>query len=109
MYAKRSDLKPVSRKKWREAPQFYTLYTIILILSAGIILIPNAPLISITLWSQRFNGILLPVVLICMMLLVNNKEVMGEFTNKTWNNAIGWVTIVILVVLSLLLFVLSLF
>ena len=53
-------------KKWEDAPQFYWLYTIILILSAGIILLPNAPLIGISLWSQRIDGILLPVVLICM-------------------------------------------
>lgn len=96
-------------KKWREAPQFYWLYTGILIISAGIILIPNAPLIAITLWSQRINGILLPIVLICMMLLVNNKEVMGKYTNKSWNNIIGWVTIVILVILSLILVVFSAF
>ncbi|UOF90301.1 Nramp family divalent metal transporter [Fodinisporobacter ferrooxydans] len=96
-------------KKWKEAPQFYILYTIILILSASIILIPNAPLIAITLWSQRINGILLPIVLICMMLLVNNKEIMGKFTNKKWNNIIGWFTIFILVVLSLVLVVLSIF
>lgn len=96
-------------KKWREAPQFYWLYTGILIISAGIILIPNAPLIGITLWSQRINGILLPVILICMMLLVNNKEVMGEHTNRLLNNIIGWITIVILVALSLILVILSLF
>ncbi|MDP4084899.1 MAG: Nramp family divalent metal transporter [Bacillota bacterium] len=96
-------------KKWREAPQFYWLYTVILVISAGIILIPNAPLIEITLWSQRINGILLPVVLICMMLLVNNKEVMGNHTNKFINNVIGWITIVILVVLSLILVLLSIF
>ncbi|MCM2534523.1 Nramp family divalent metal transporter [Neobacillus pocheonensis] len=96
-------------KKWREAPQFYWLYTGILIISAGIILIPNAPLIEITLWSQRINGILLPIVLICMMLLVNNKEVMGNYTNKLLTNIIGWITIVILVALSLILVVLSVF
>jgi Mn2+/Fe2+ NRAMP family transporter len=96
-------------KKWKEAPQFYWLYTAILIISAGIILIPNAPLIEITLWSQRINGILLPVILICMMLLVNNPEVMGKHTNKLLNNIIGWATIVILVILSLILVVLSVF
>jgi Mn2+/Fe2+ NRAMP family transporter len=96
-------------KKWKEAPQFYWLYTAILIISAGIILIPNAPLIEITLWSQRINGILLPVILICMMLLVNNPEVMGKHTNRFLNNIIGWATIVILVILSLILVVLSVF
>lgn len=95
-------------RKWKEAPQFYTLYTVILIIGAAIILIPHAPLITITLWSQQVNGILLPVVLICMMLLVNSKEIMGKYTNKMWMNVIGWTVIVILVLLSVLLFVLSL-
>ncbi len=95
-------------RKWKEAPQFYVLYTIILVLGAGIILTPHAPLITITLWSQQVNGILLPIVLICMMLLVNNKEIMGKYTNKTWMNVLGWTTITILVLLSGLLFALSL-
>jgi Mn2+/Fe2+ NRAMP family transporter len=95
-------------RKWKEAPQFYALYTAILIIGAGIILIPHVPLISITLWSQQINGVLLPVVLICMMLLVNNKEIMGQYINKRWMNIVGWTTIVILVLLSILLFILSL-
>ena len=51
-------------KKWDEAKEFYTLYTGILVISAIIILIPNAPLIQISIWSQVLNGILLPVVLV---------------------------------------------
>ncbi|HZK71123.1 MAG TPA: Nramp family divalent metal transporter [Clostridia bacterium] len=94
-------------KKWSEAPQFYWLYTSIIAIGAGIILIPNAPLIAISLWSQRINGILLPVVLICMMLIINKKEVMGEYMNKKVGNIIGWVTIVILVLLSCVLLVTS--
>lgn len=96
-------------KKWKEAPQFYWLYTAIIIIGAGIILMPNAPLIQISLWSQRINGILLPVVLVCMMLIVNNKDVMGEHTNKRIGNIIGWTTIVILVCLSIILLVTSIF
>ncbi len=95
-------------RKWKEAPQFYILYTVILALGASIILIPNIPLISITLWSQQLNGILLPVVLICMMLLVNNKEIMGRYTNKRWMNIVGWTTITVLIILSVILIVLSL-
>jgi len=60
-------------KKWDEAREFYVLYTGILIISVVIILIPNAPLIPISLWSQVINGILLPVVLISMMILINKK------------------------------------
>jgi len=96
-------------KKWDEAKEFYILYTGILIFSVLIILIPNAPLIAISLWSQVINGMLLPVVLICMILLVNNKKIMGKYVNKPLNNVIGWGTITILIVLSVVLLVLPLF
>lgn len=95
-------------KKWEEAPQFYWLYTVIIIISAGIILLPNVPLIQISLWSQRINGILLPVVLICMVIIVNKKEVMGKYVNKPISNIISWITIALLLGLSATL-VISLF
>jgi Mn2+/Fe2+ NRAMP family transporter len=90
-------------KKLKEAPEFFTLFTIIVIVGIAIILIPGAPLIQITLGSQVINGVLLPVVLICMMLMVNNKELMGEYVNNKIKNAIGWVTIVVLIVLTAIL------
>jgi Mn2+/Fe2+ NRAMP family transporter len=92
-------------KRWKDAPQFYWLYTGIIAVSAGMILLPNAPLIQISLWSQRINGILLPVVLICMVIIVNKKEVMGEYVNKPISNIISWITIVILLALSATLFI----
>ncbi len=92
-------------KKWNEAPEFYVLYTGIIILSAGIILIPNAPLIGISLWSQVINAVLLPVVLVSMMLLVNKKKLMGVYTNKPIVNIIGWITVVILVAMSFMMIV----
>lgn len=87
-------------KTWKEAPEFYNLYTTIILIAVGIILIPNAPLIKISFWSQILNGLFLPVVLICIMLLVNNKEVMGKYTNNVYINIIGWITIFILMCLS---------
>jgi len=90
-------------KKWDEAKEFYVLYTGILVLSAVIILIPNAPLIGISLWSQVLNGILLPMVLVCMMLLVNNKKIMGKYVNNKLTNLIGWIAVVVLIALSVLL------
>jgi len=92
-------------KKWEEAPEFFTLYTSILVISTGIILLPNAPLISISLWSQVINGLLLPVFLVCMILLVNNKKIMGEYVNKPLNNIIGWSTVIVLVLLSAMLLI----
>jgi Mn2+/Fe2+ NRAMP family transporter len=96
-------------KKWDEAKEFYTLYTGILIVSAIIILIPNAPLIKISIWSQVLNGVLLPVVLVSMILLINNKKIMGTYTNTLTQNIIGWSAVVLLTGLSLLLLVMPLF
>ncbi len=95
-------------KKLKEAPAFYALFAAILTISAGIILIPNAPLITITIWSQVLNGVLLPVVLICMMLIVNDKEIMKEHVNGRSDNIIGWGTIVILMILTAILTLLPL-
>jgi Mn2+/Fe2+ NRAMP family transporter len=95
-------------KKWDEAKEFYVLYTGILIISAGIILIPKAPLIPISLWSQVINGILLPVVLVSMMILINKKKIMGTYVNGKITNFIGWGSVVILVALSAALLILPL-
>jgi Mn2+/Fe2+ NRAMP family transporter len=90
-------------KKWDEAKEFYTLYTGILIISALIILIPGAPLIQISIWSQVLNGILLPVVLVSMILLINNKKIMGNYVNSKFQNSIGWTAVTVLVGLSVML------
>jgi len=90
-------------KKFSDAPQFYTLFTFTILLAVGIILLPNAPLITITIWTQVLNAVLLPVVLICMMLIINKSEIMGEYTNKRYQNVIGWTTSIVLIILSALL------
>lgn len=96
-------------KKWDEAREFYILYTGILVISAFIILLPNAPLIKISIWSQVLNGILLPVVLVSMILLINNKKIMGTYVNKPVQNIIGWSAVAVLTVLSLLLLIMPIF
>jgi len=95
-------------KKWDEAREFYILYTSILIISVMIILIPNAPLIPISIWSQVINGILLPVVLVSMIILINKKKIMGVHVNRPASNFIGWSAVIILVILSAALLVLPL-
>jgi Mn2+/Fe2+ NRAMP family transporter len=95
-------------KKWDDAKEFYTLYTGIIVVAAFIILLPKAPLIQISLWSQVLNGVLLPVVLLCMIILVNNKKIMGVHINKPVTNIIGWAAVVILIGLSAMLLVLPL-
>jgi Mn2+/Fe2+ NRAMP family transporter len=96
-------------KTWDEAKEFYILYTGILIISALIILIPAAPLIAISIWSQVLNGILLPVVLVSMILLINNRKIMGNYVNTRLQNIIGWTAVVLLVGLSLALLVMPWF
>ena len=83
-------------KKWKEAPEFYWLFTIIVFVAVGVILLPSAPLIQITIWTQVFNGVLLPVVLVCMLLIINKKDVMGERVNGRLGNLIGWSTAIVL-------------
>ena len=95
-------------KKWDEAREFYVLYTGIVVISALIILLPNAPLIAISIWSQVLNGILLPVVLVSMILLINNKKIMGRYINSRTQNLIGWSAVVILTGLSLTLLIMPL-
>ena len=94
-------------KKWKEAPEFYTLYTGIIVIAILIVFIPNIPLVSVIYLSQILNGLLLPIVLVSMMLLVNNKKIMGEYTNTLTKNVIGWSSVVLLIVLTILLFIFS--
>jgi Mn2+/Fe2+ NRAMP family transporter len=88
-------------KRFREAPVFYWLYTILIVAGAGVILIPNFPLIKITILSQVVNGAVLPVVLIFMLLLINQRELMGKYVNSRLFNIIAWVTTVVVVAMTL--------
>jgi NRAMP (natural resistance-associated macrophage protein)-like metal ion transporter len=90
-------------KKLNEAPQFYALFTFILMAAVTIILMPNAPLILITIWSQVLNAMLLPVVLISMILMVNNTKIMGPYVNNSLQNLVGWITTVVLIILTIML------
>lgn len=92
-------------KRFDEAPQFYTLFTLIILIGVTIILIPNAPLITITIWTQVLNAILLPIVLICMMIIINKTEIMENYTNNRLQNIIGWSTSIILILLSAILLI----
>ncbi|HEY1464210.1 MAG TPA: Nramp family divalent metal transporter [Terriglobales bacterium] len=91
-------------KKFGEAPVFYWLYTILIAAGAGVILIPNLPLVKIIILSQVVNGIVLPFVLVFMLLLVNRKELMGEYVNSPIYNVITWATVVIMAGLTIAMF-----
>jgi len=88
-------------KKFGEAPVFYWLYTILIAAGAGFILFPDLPLVKISILSQVINGIAIPPVLVFMLLLVNKKELMGEYVNSRTYDAIAWATTVLMTILSI--------
>src|ERR1700720_2517548 len=88
-------------RKFSEAPAFYWLYTALIAAGAAVVLIPGLPLIKIAVFSQVVNGGVLPFVLIFMLLLINKKELMGEYVNTRLFNVVAWVTTVVMIVLSL--------
>ncbi len=90
-------------KSFREAPQFLGFYTAFILIGAGVIMLPRAPLIRIMFLSQTVNGILLPVVLIIMLRLVNDRTVMGEYVNSPRMNAITWAMVAVLILLTVML------
>jgi NRAMP (natural resistance-associated macrophage protein)-like metal ion transporter len=87
-------------RKWGEAKQFYWLFTGIVAVGAGVVLIPRLPLIRIMLFSQIVNGMLLPFVLIYMLRLANDEKLMGVHRNGRWFNVIAWATTVIMIGLT---------
>jgi len=92
-------------KKFVEAPQFYGFYSLIIFLGAGIVLYPNFPLIPIMYFSQVINGMVLPFVLIFMLLLINDKKLMGDHTNGPLFNTITWITTIVMIGFTLLLLI----
>ena len=90
--------KPLGHKK--SHGKFVTL---LVVLGAGVILWPNFPLIKMILWSQVLNGVLLPVILIYMVMLINKKSLMKEWTNSHAYNAVAWISVAIMIGLTLAL------
>ncbi len=90
-------------KSFGEARFFYWFYTLLLALGAATVLIPNFPLVKVIIGSQVLNGVLLPIVLVFMLKLINKHELMGEYTNSHWFNAVAWITAIIVTGLSLIM------
>ena len=88
-------------KRFKDAPQFYFLFTALIIIGAGVIMFPNINLIMVMLLSQAANSVFLPFVLIFMLLLINDKRLMGEHRNSGFFNIVSWATVVVTVLLTL--------
>jgi Mn2+/Fe2+ NRAMP family transporter len=95
--------------KFKDARIFYGLYTVLIAVGAGIILIPHVPIWKILIFSQVGNGVWLPVVVIFILLLVNRRDLMGEHVNTLAFNIVAWVTAIAMIILTLVLVYTSLF
>lgn len=95
--------------KIREAPWFYGSYFFSLITAGCVVLIPKAPLVLITLFVQVIAVTLLPAALVFLILLLNNKKTMGEYTNTLWQNIVATTIVVVIVILSTLYGISALF
>jgi NRAMP (natural resistance-associated macrophage protein)-like metal ion transporter len=96
-------------KGWREAKGFYGGFSALVFMAAGLILIPGAPLGLITTTVQALAGLLLPLATVFLLLLCNDSQVLGPWVNRPWLNAVSTVIVSLLVVLSLILMVTTVF
>lgn len=88
--------------RFGEAPVFYGLYLALIAIGAGVVLLPGSPLLAIIFYSQVANGMLLPIILVLMLLLINNKRLMGTWTNGYAFNVIAWATVIVVGALTVI-------
>lgn len=90
-------------KTYKEAPAFFSLYTALIVIGAGLVLWPDLSLYQVMITSQVVNGMLLPPILIFMVLIASNKNIMGSYVNAPWYNMVSWSFTIVLILLTLLL------
>ena len=90
---------------FREAPFFMGLFTFLIVLGTAVAMLPGLPIIPLLISTQIINGVLLPLELVFIMLLVNDKSLMGKYTNRRLFNVIAWAGIVVITVAVAAMFV----
>jgi Mn2+/Fe2+ NRAMP family transporter len=93
----------------KDAPAFFTVYTTLIVLGAAVILLPIKSLVQTMMASQTLNGVLLPVILIVMLQLINDRRLMGKFANGRVFNIAAWIMVALLILLTVILIVVSVF
>src|SRR5947199_1258424 len=87
-------------KRFDEAPTFYWLYTLLIVVGAGALMLPRFPLFRVMVASQMLNGVLLPFVLVFIVVLMNDRELMGEHVNSRGYNIVAWATVAVMIALT---------
>ena len=96
-------------RKFADAKPFYLIFSLMVLCAAGIVLIPSAPLGLITTSVQALAGVLLPSATVFLLLLCNDKEVLGPWVNRPWLNAVAGLVVAVLLALSLILMATTVF
>ena len=97
-------------RKFKEAPTFYTLYTLLIVVGAGLVLLAKPGMLwKILIYSQVGNGIWLPVVLIFILMLINRRDLMGDYVNTWGFNIVAWASSIIMILLTLVLMYTAIF
>jgi NRAMP (natural resistance-associated macrophage protein)-like metal ion transporter len=84
----------------KDAPWFYVVYLLMLLSAGAVVLIPQAPLITITMFVQVVAVTLLPAALIFLILLLNDRALMGQHANTRWQNLANWSIVIAVIVMS---------
>ena len=95
--------------KFREAPMFFGVHTALIALGAAVILLPIKSLVQTMLASQTLNGVVLPIIMIVMLRLVNDRKLMGKYANPKAYNVLAWAIVVALIALTAILIITTLF
>ena len=96
-------------RRFSEAKGFYAVFILLILAAAGVVLIPGAPLGLITEAVQALCGILLPMTTLFLLMLCNDREVLGPWTNPPWLKAFAGMVVAALILLSLILTITTLF
>jgi NRAMP (natural resistance-associated macrophage protein)-like metal ion transporter len=88
-------------RRFKEAPVFFTLFAIGLVIGAALVLVPGIPLVKLAIASQVVQGLLLPLELVLMLIIINRARVMGVFSNNLAANVICWTTVVVVGTIAL--------
>lgn len=96
-------------RELKEAPVFFTIYTVMIVIGALVIMMPIKSLVQTMMISQTLNGILLPFILVVMLQLINDPQLMGKHVNNRFINILSWVTVVALIGLTVILVLSTIF
>jgi Mn2+/Fe2+ NRAMP family transporter len=94
---------------FRRAPMFQGLFSGLVGVGALVALIPGVPVIQLLVGIQVLNGALLPIILLFILLLAQNRRLMGNLCNNRLHSILGWATLALVTTAIVVLFASALF